>query len=141
MFFWLTTALRYVVAIITALLLSIAISSAATIIFAGGSDDLGVGFLGFLILVVIAGLTVPLFLGITAEYIQRRASVRPFVWSRALARSLMALPISAGPIYTVLSVMNLRPTHWAEKQVLLYGLSAVFAYVALRIRRQPGPVQ
>jgi Tfp pilus assembly protein PilF len=60
------------------------------------------------------------------------------VWSQALLRSLMALPIAAGPVYgATLYFESRRPTHWAQKEILLYGLCAVCAFFALRIRKQP----
>lgn len=141
MLFWLATVARYLLAAFVALLLSIVISILATLPFARGDDDLGIGFLWILIFASIASLCLPLCLGVTAELIQRNVLARRFTWSKALLRSLMALPIAVGPAYAALSVApfveSRRPTHWVEKEILLYALSAATAYIALRIRKQP----
>jgi hypothetical protein len=143
-FFWVTTTVRYLLVACVAFLSSIVISFVATVPFAGEGDDLGIGFLWFLIFVPFASLLIPLCLGITAELIQRSVSLRPFAWSKALLRSLIALPIAVGPVYAATSVApyirDRRPTHWPEKEILLFGVSAVFAYFALRIRQQPKSV-
>jgi hypothetical protein len=137
---WLATVVRYLLAAFAALLFSLVISVLATLPFAHPDDDLGIGFLWVLIFALVAGLSVPLCLGITAELIQRKVLARSFMWSNAFLRSAIALPIAVGPVYAV-SVTGLveggRPTHWVEKEILLYGLSAASAYIALRIKKQP----
>jgi hypothetical protein len=139
--FWLATVVRYLLAAFAALLASLVISVLATLPFAHPDDDLGIGFLWVLIFALVAALSVPLCLGITAELIQRKIMARPFSGSKAFLRALMALPITVGPVYAVVSVApfveSRRPTHWVEKEILLYGLSAVSACIALRIRKQP----
>jgi hypothetical protein len=139
--FWFATVGRYLLAAFVALLLSIAISILATLPFTHGGDDLGIGFLWILIFVATASLCLPLCLGITAELIQRNVLSRRFTWSKALLRSLLALPIAVGPVYAAMSVApfveSRRPVHWVEKEILAYALSAAFAYIALRIRKRP----
>ena len=141
MFFWLATVARYLLAVLVAVSLALVISVLATLPFAHADDDLGIGFLWILIFAAVASLCLPLCLGITAELIQRKVLARRFTWSKALLRSLMALPVAVGPLYAQLSVAffvgNRRPTHWVEMEILLYALSAVSAYIALRIRKQP----
>jgi hypothetical protein len=135
--FWLATVVRYLLAAFVALLLSMVISVLATLPFAQPDDDLGIGFLWGSIFALVASLFLPLCLGITAELIQRRVLARRFAWSKALLRSLMALPIAVGPAYVAVFVGSRRPTHWVEKEILFYGLSVTSAYIALRIRKQP----
>lgn len=140
MFFWLATIVRYLLAAFVAVLLALVISVLATLPFAHADDDLGIGFLWILIFAAVVSLCLPLCLGITAELIQRKVLARRFTWSKALLRSLMALPIAVGPMYAQLSVAffgNRRPTQWVEKEILLYALSAASAYIALRLRKQP----
>jgi hypothetical protein len=144
--FWLATVARYLLATFVALLLSIPVSILATLPFAHPDDDLGIGFLWILIFASVASLCLPLCLGVTAELIQRKVLVRRFGWSKALLRSLIALPIAVGPVYAAVFVAPFvegrRPTHWVEKEILFYALSAASAYVALRIRKQrPQPAQ
>ena len=140
MLFWLTTIARYVLSGFAAFLLSIAISFAVILPFAK-DDSPGLGFLWFMVLIPAASLLIPLSLGTTAELIQREVLSRRFTWANALLRSLAALPIAVGPVYTATSVFpyvgSRRPTHWVEKEIFLYGLSAVFAYFALRIKKRP----
>jgi hypothetical protein len=138
--FWLTTVVRYLLATFAALLLSLVVSFLATLPFAHPDDDLGIGILWILILASVTSLCLPLCLGITAELIQRKVLARSFMWSKALLRSLAAFPIAVGPVYAVSVaglVISARPTHWVEKEILLFGLSAASAYIALRIRTQP----
>ena len=134
MLFWLVTLGRYLFAAFVALLLSIVISVLATLPFARPGDDLGIIFLWAIIFAFVTSLCLPLCLGITAELIQRAVLSRRFMWSKALFRSLMALPIAVGPAYVAVFV---RPAHWVEIEMLFYALSAASAFTALRIRKQP----
>jgi hypothetical protein len=141
-FFWLATVGRYLFSAFVALLLSLAISVLATLPFAQPNDDLGISFLWVSIFALVASLFLPLCLGITAELIQRKVLARRFSWSKALLRSLVALPIAVGPVYVAVFVGSRRPAHWVEIEILFYSLSAASAYVALRISKQPPqPVQ
>jgi uncharacterized membrane protein len=139
--FWLVTIGRYVLAAFVALVLSIVISILATLPFTHPGYDLGIGLLWALIFGATANLLLPLCLGITAELIQSKVLSRRHSWSRALLRSLMALPIAVGPFYAATSVAGFvesrRPSHWVEKEILAYAVSVASAYVALRIRKQP----
>ena len=138
--FWLITFARYVLSAFVAFLLSIAISFAVILPFAKDNSP-GLGFLCFMVLIPVASLLIPLSLGTTAELIQRKVLSRRFKWANALLRSLAALPIAAGPVYAATSVFpyveSRRPTHWVEKEIFLYGLSAAFAYLALHIKTRP----
>ena len=53
----------------------------------------------------------------------------------------VALLIATGPLHAAMCVTPLiesrRPKHLVEKEALLYYLSVVFAYLALRIRKNP----
>lgn len=118
-------------------MLSLAISVLATLPFAQPDDDLGIGFLWASIFAVVASLLLPLCLGITAEFIQRKLLARRFTWSKALLRSLMVLPIAVGPAYVAVFVGSRRPAHWVEIEILFYSLSAALACIALRIQKQP----
>jgi hypothetical protein len=135
--FWLATVGRYLLAAFAAVLLALVISFLATLFFANAGDDLGIGFLWAIIFASVASLCLPLSLGITAELIQRKVLARRFMWSKALLRSLMALPIAVGPAYVAVFVGSRRPSHWVEIEIPFYGLSAASAFMALRIRKQP----
>ncbi len=126
-----------VLAVFVAIVFSLAISVLATLRFAQPDGDLGIGFLWVSIFVMLGSLFLPLCVGITAELIQRKVLARRFTWSKALLRSLMALPIAVGPAYVAVFVGSRRPAHWIEIEILFYSLSAASAYVALRIRKKP----
>ena len=102
-------------------------------------DSPALGLLWLMLAVVLAGLFVPFGLGVTGEMVERKAQRRRFRWVKALSRSLLALPIVLGPVYTALWVTlwveSNRQSHWVVKQTILYFLSAMFAYLALRIKR------
>ena len=65
-----------------------------TLSIAGEGDDLGSGFLWFLIFVPLASRLISASLGITAAFVQRKVSFRRFAWPKALLRSAIALPMS-----------------------------------------------
>lgn len=145
MLFWFTTIIRYLFTVVVAFSLSVALSLLVVVPFVR-DDSIGYAFLWFMVLFAIVSFLTPLSLGITAELIQRKVLARRFEWPKALLRSLAALPAAVGPLYAVLCVFpyreNRRPTHWVEKEILLYSLSIFFAYVALRIKKpaaQPTP--
>jgi hypothetical protein len=100
----------------------------------------GLGILWFMVFLIEATLIIPLSLAATAELIERKVQKRPFGWSHVFTRLLMALPIAVGPLYAVMGVHlyveSHRPAHWLIKEIVLYFLSGVFAYFALRIRKQ-----
>ena len=100
----------------------------------------GLGILWFMVFLVEATLIIPLSLAATAELIERKVQKRPFGWSHVFTRLLMGLPIAVGPLYAVMGVHlyveTHRPAHWFIKEILLYCLSGVFAYRALRIKKQ-----
>jgi hypothetical protein len=135
--FWFVTVGRYLLAAFVAVILSIVISVLAALPFTRPNDDLGIGFLWATTFASVTSLCLPLCLGITAELIQRKVLARRFLWSKALLRSLMALPIVVGPAYVAVFVGSRRPAHWVEIEILFYSLSAASALVALRIRKQP----
>ncbi len=142
-FFWLTTVGRYVLAALAGLITSIAISLFILRINFGNDDSPVLGLLWVIVSVLSASLLIPLCLGITAEFIQRKTLARRFKWSRAFLRSLLALPIMAGPLYAAWALPHVessRPTHWIEKEVLLCCVSALFAYLSLKIKKKPTPL-
>jgi hypothetical protein len=136
-FFWLATVGRYLFSAFVALVLSLAISVLATLLFTQPDDDLGIAFLLGSLFAGLASLLLPLCLGITAELIQRKLLARRFSWPMALLRSLMASPIAVGPAYVAVFVGSRRPAHWVEIEILFYSLSAALACIALRIQKQP----
>lgn len=93
MLFWFTTVAQYLFTGLVALVLSVVISFLIILPFGGADSPKGLAVLGFLVFVPVTSLLVPLCLGITAELIARKVSVRRFKWSKALMRSLLALPI------------------------------------------------
>ena len=142
--FWVTASVRYILAVCGALLLSIAFSFLSVLPWAD-NDSPATGMLWGLVLWVEACLIIPASLGITAELIDRKVHVRRFRWSGAFFRFLLALPICIGPLYAswgvAIYVENRRPTHWVIKEAVLYCISAVFAYLALRIKNPNGIVR
>jgi hypothetical protein len=134
--FWLKTLVRYLVVTVGATLLSFVASVLATLPFASKEDDLGIGFLWFLIFLPLAGVLTSFSLGVTAELVQRSVSIGRFEWSKAVLRSVLALPIAVGPAYAAIITATRRPAHGAEKEVLLYAVSACFGFFALRIRKR-----
>jgi len=138
--FWCTTILRYVLATIAAIFVSFFVAFISVAFVIAPNDDSPVlGLLWFMLAVVLAGLLVPVSLGVTGEMVERKAHGRSFRWLKALLRSLIALPIVLGPVYTAFWVTpwveSSRQPHWVVKQTILYCLSATFAYLALRIKR------
>jgi hypothetical protein len=139
--FWAKTIALYVVAAIFAFLLSLAVSFGAVRAWAGSNDDSPVlGMLWILLFVGVSGLVLPLCLGLTAELVQGKVSSRRFSWLRGLLRALLALPVSIGPVYAwwvlLMRREDARPAHWLPNLILLLCISTVFAYVALRIKRE-----
>jgi len=139
--FWAIVTTRYLVTAVTAFLLSIVVAFVTVLPFSLHDDGSpGLGILWFMVFLVEATVIVPLSLGATAELIERKVQNRKFRWSNAFTRFVMALPIAIGPLYAAicvnLYVENRRPTHWLMKEILLYCVSGLFAYFALRIKKQ-----
>jgi hypothetical protein len=129
----------YVSATVVSIFLAFVLSFLTVFAMNGGRDDSpGLGLLWIVVLSAEASLLTSLGLGLTAEFIERKVQVRPFRWSKALLRSLLALPIAIGPIYSEFYVRPFvedhRPVHYSAKEVILYCVSGLFAYMALRIR-------
>jgi hypothetical protein len=140
-FFWVKTIALYVVTAISAFFLSLVVSFCAVRAWAGSDDDSpALGILWILLFVGVSGLLLPLCLGLTAEPVQGKILARRFSWLRGLLRVLLALPMGVGPVYAwwvlLMRREDARPAHWLANLVLLLCVSAVFAYLALRIRRQ-----
>ena len=98
------------------------------------------GFFWLFTLLAEGTLLVPLSLAITAELVERTVQARRYSWSKARRRFLVAVPMAIGPVYAVFVVTAMedrRPAHWLQMGVLVNCVSAVFAYLALRIRKQP----
>lgn len=140
-FFWVKTIALYVLTAISAFFLSLVVSFCAVRAWAGSDDDSpALGILWILLFVGVSGLLLPLCLGLTAELVQGKILARRFSWLRGLLRVLLALPVGVGPVYAwwvlLMRREDARPAHWLANLVLLLCVSAVFAYLALRIRRQ-----
>jgi hypothetical protein len=140
-FFWVKTIAFYAVAAAFAFLLSLLISFGAVRAWVGSDDDSpALGMLWILLFVGVFGLLLPLCLGLTAELVQGKILSRRFSWLRGLLRVFLALPVSLGPVYAwwvlLMRREDARPAHWLPNLILLLCASTVFAYLALRIRRQ-----
>lgn len=143
MFFWVKTVALFVATAILAFLLSLAGSLCLVRVWNGpfrpDEDSPGLGLLLILLFVGVSSLFVPMCLGLAAELVQDKVLERRFNWVKGLLRVLVALPMSIGPAYAF-SVLTLRedsrPAHWLAKLTLLGCVSAVFTYLALRIKRQ-----
>jgi MFS family permease len=145
-FFWVKTIALYVVTAIFAFLLSLAVSFCAVWAWAGSYDDSpALGILWILLLVVMFGLFLPLCLGLTAELLQGRNIARRFSWLRGMLRAVVALPISVGPVYAwwvlLMRREDARPSHWLVNLVLLLAVSALSAFLALRVSRPQCPLR
>ena len=138
MSFWAKIVIRYFVAALSALLLAFAVSVVVTLSIIHEGDDLGSGFLLVLIFVPLACLFISASLGITAELIQRKVSLRPFAWPKALLRTVIALPIAIGPLLNLTGYLeDHRPMRWPVDHAILLVMCAIFAYFALRITKPP----
>jgi hypothetical protein len=136
---------RYVLAAISALVLSVILSLVTILPFSTPGDDLGISFLWMLVFSIETALFIPFSLALAAELVERGIQRRNFHWSKVLLRFVMALPILAEPAYALIAVAPFieshRPSHWMIKEILLYCVSAVFAYFALRIYQQPSDIR
>jgi hypothetical protein len=140
-FFWVKTVVLYIATAVFGFLLSLVASFFVVRGFAApGDDSPALGMLWILLFVAISGLLVPVCLGFTAELVQAKVLVCRFNWGRGLLRVVLALPIGVGPVYAwwvlLMRREEVRPAHWFAKVILLSSLSAVSAFLALRIRRQ-----
>jgi len=137
-FFWFITIVYYLLGAIAACLISIVLSFLTILPFVA-SDETPVvgGFYWLYVFLLEATLLVPVSLALTAEVVERNVQARRFSWPKACRRLLVALPIAVGPLYTALfenlTVKNQRIAHRFQVGVLLYCVSAAFAYLALRI--------
>jgi MFS family permease len=139
--FWCITITRYLLAGLAALFSSVVISFLTIQLFIPADENPVIGGLFWLFALLAEGtLLVPLSLAITAELVERKVQSRRFSWSNALRRFLIAIPMAIGPVYAVFTVMRMedrRPAHWFQMGILVNCVSAVFAYLALRIRKEP----
>jgi len=72
-----------------------------------------------------------LWLGITAEQVQRKVLGRRFQWSRTFYLALLALSIVVGPVYAAVWVMlsiERRRAHWMEKEIFSFCIRFVCVY-------------
>lgn len=141
MFLWVKAVALYLVSAAIAFLLSVVVAFCAVRLWAGPNDDSpALGIMMFILVVGIFGLFLPLFLGLSGELLEAKVLARRFNFLRCLRRVLLAFPIGAGPFYAWWVLLALRqdarPVHWLAKLVLLLFISAVFGYLALRIRRE-----
>ncbi len=141
--FWCVTIMRYVLATVAALLVSFLAAYVLMIEVlmpladnpASGPDATD-GITGFFYSAVFACLLVPITLGVTAEIIERTAQGRRFNWHKALFRSLLAVPIWCAPFHFLDFLVGSSPRlHWVTNQAALNCVSAIFAFLALRIKR------
>jgi hypothetical protein len=140
--FWSITVTRYLLVALAALFLSIIISFLTIQLFIPADENPVIGGLFWLFALLVEGtLLVPLNVAITAELVERKVQERRFSWSKAGGRFLVAIPIAIGPVYiawfVVITAEHRRPAHWLQMAILASCVSAVFAYLALRIRKQP----
>ncbi len=142
-FFWVKTVALFVATAILAFLLSLAVSLCLVRVWNGpfrpDEDSPGLGILLILLFVGISSLFVPVCLGMAAELVQDKVLARRFNWVKGVLRVLLALPMSIGPAYAFWVLIHRedsRPAHWLVTLILLGCLSAVFTYLALRIKRQ-----
>ncbi len=141
MFFWVKTVALYIATATFGLLLSLVASFCIVRGFAATDDDSpALGMLWVFLFVGVSSLLLPVCLGLTAELVQDKVLACRFNRLKGLLRVLLALPIGVGPVYAwwvlLMRREDARPAHWLAKVVLLGCVSAAFAYLALRVRRQ-----
>ena len=143
MFFWVKTVGLFVATAILGFFLSFAGSLCLVRVWNGpfrpDEDSPGLGLLLIFLFVGVSSLFVPMCLGLAAEPVQDKVLVRRFNWVEGLFRVLLALPMSIGPAYgfwVLTHREDSRPAHWLAKLILFGCVSAVFTYLALRIKRQ-----
>ena len=82
---------------------------------------------------------VPISLAITGELIERRTQKRSLSWTRMIARCGLGWLALAGllywPLYVAGRTAEYRPTYAIPVGMLLFALSGVCYFYALRIRR------
>jgi hypothetical protein len=143
--FWPFTIVRYALAAIAAIVISIPLSILITLPFGKPGDDIGIGILSFIVFLLAASLVVPFCLGVTAEWIERKLYERRFQWQKALSRFLLGTPILAGWIYRIIWVAPIikrtHPVSYHLQEALWCCLSVLFSYLALRIRLPQKPLR
>jgi hypothetical protein len=136
--FWFKTLARYALVVVLALVSSALLSLLSTMVSAKvwgwKGDSPAYGLFSLFLFVGCAILIIPLSLGVTAELVERNVQARRFSFTKALWRVLAALPMTGFSLYAWGWVTSTsRARYWIE--ALLYCLSGLFAYVALRVRR------
>jgi hypothetical protein len=139
-FFWVKTVALYIATALFGLLLSL-IASYCVVrgLAAPDENSFLLGLWWSFLSVGVSSLLVPICLGFTAELVQDKVLGCRFNWVRGLQRVLLALPMGVGPVYAwwvLIHREDARSAHWLAELVLLGCVSAVFAYLALRVRRQ-----
>jgi hypothetical protein len=136
--FWVKLATIYLLVALGGFALAVAVSFLSVLPLAS-DDSPFLGFIWGIIFLLEAAVLIPLSLALVAECVERKSQGRKFSWPRALARFGMALIIGVGPLYTCFYVLgtieSFLPHYYAAKQAILYCLSGIFAFLALRIRR------
>jgi hypothetical protein len=139
-FFWVKTVAFYIATALFGLLLSL-IASYGIVrgLAAADENPFLLGMWWSFLSVGVSSLLVPVGLGFAAELVQGKVLGCRFNWVRGLQRVLLALPMGVGPVYgwwVLIHREDARSAHSFAELVLLSCVSAMFAYLALRVRRQ-----
>lgn len=103
MLLWCITILRYVVATLVAVFISLFLAFEYIVRVIKPQDDSpGPAIACFMLAALLASVLIPVNLGLTAEMIERKVQGRRFKWLKALLRCGLSLPIFfLGPLYSV----------------------------------------
>lgn len=139
-FFWVKTVALYIATALFGLLVSLIASVCIVRGFAAPDENsFLLGMWWSFLFAGVSSLLIPICLGFAAELVQDKVLGCRFNWMRGLQRVLLALPIGVGPVFAFWVLIHredARPAHWLAEMVLLGGVSAVFACLALHVRRQ-----
>jgi MFS family permease len=143
--FWILLAIRYALAVLAAGIAAFLTAFFVMMAMSSPNDDSpGLGILFFLTFFLGIILILPVALGFTAEFAQRKVEHRRLLWKWAWTKALLASPISLALFYYLAYVWSRmpdnRPHHWQMKEVLLIAVAIISGYFALRVRRVDAPI-
>ncbi len=134
--FWLITAIRYLLGVFMAILVSIPVSLFSILPWVKGDSPV-YGLLWGFVFVVEAIVLTSLGIALTGELVERKVQSRHFRWALVSKRFFLALLMQIGPVFSFYVwgiAPSRRPQHKLGLEILAYGMSALFAYYALRIK-------
>ena len=140
MLFWIKVAALYALAALASIALIVPVSRQSVLVWLHPADDSPVyGMIWVLLFLAQYAVLVPISLAITGELIERRTQKRSLSWTRMIARCGLGWLALAGllywPLYVAGRTAEYRPPYAIPVGMLLFALSGVCYFYALRIRR------